>query len=55
MASRGEFVIPHVRRVVAHGQDLERVLAKAARATGMKPEELPVIAIDDSFPDVTSY
>lgn len=52
---RGEFVVPYLRRIVAHGHDLDQVLAEGARATGRKPEELPVVAVDDSFPDVTSY
>ena len=52
---RGEYVVPYMRRIVAHGHDLKQVLAEAAQATGRRPEELPVIAIADGFPDVTSF
>jgi hypothetical protein len=43
----GEFVVPVDRRIVAHGRDMESVLAEAARVTGRDPERLPICGIDD--------
>ncbi len=51
---RGEFVVPYMKRIVAHGQDIRAVLEQAAQKTGKTIEELPVIGIDDALTDVTS-
>jgi hypothetical protein len=50
----GEFVVPYMKQIVAHGQDIRAVLEQAARKTGKSIEELPVIGIDDSLTDVTA-
>ena len=49
----GEFVVPYRRQIIAHGTDIEAVLAEAARITGLKPEELPVCGIDDPLRDIS--
>ena len=51
---KGEFVVPYMKQVVAHGQDIRAVLEQAAQKTGKTIEELPVIGIDDSLTDVTA-
>lgn len=48
----GQFVVPYRRRIIAHGDDIEAVLAEAARVTGRNPEELPVCGIDDPLLDI---
>lgn len=48
----GEFVVPYHRQIIAHGTDIEAVLAEAARITGLKEEELPVCGIDDPLMDI---
>ncbi len=52
---KGQFVVPYMRQIVAHGYDVEAVLARAARKTRRRIEELPVIGIDDPLVDATSY
>lgn len=44
---RGQFVVPFMRQVVAHGQVVAEVLEQASRITGRSVEELPVCFIDD--------
>jgi hypothetical protein len=51
---KGQFVVPHMKQIVAHGQDIRAVLEQAAQKTGKTIEELPVIGIDDSLTDVTA-
>jgi hypothetical protein len=48
----GEFVVPHDRRIVAHGRDIQAVLKEAAAKTGRKVEELLVVGIDAPLQDV---
>ena len=48
-----EFVVPYRRQIIAHGTDIEAVLAEAARITGLKPEDLPVCGIDDPLRDIS--
>jgi hypothetical protein len=52
---RGEFVVPYMQRVVAHGDDELAVLAEAARVTGREIEELSVVGITDPLQDASSY
>ena len=49
---RGEFVVPYRREVVAHGTDAAVVLAEAARSTGRRVEELPLVGVIDPLLDV---
>jgi hypothetical protein len=49
---RGEFVVPYRREVVAHGADAVVVLAEAARITGRRVEELPLVGVIDPLLDV---
>ena len=49
---RGEFVVPYRRQVVAHGTDAAVVLAQAARRTGRKAEELPLVGVIDPLWDM---
>ena len=49
----GEFVVPYHRQIIAHGTDIEAVLAEAARITGLKPEDLPVCGVDDPLRDIS--
>ena len=49
---RGEFVVPYLRRVVAHGHVVEDVLAEAARVTGRSVDDLPVCRIDDPLQEL---
>src|SRR5205085_1920291 len=49
---RGQFVVPFARKVIAHGLDAEQVLEEAARVTGRKVEELPLVGIADSLLDI---
>ena len=51
---RGQFVVPFRREIVAHGLDIEAVLADAARVTGLRPDDLPVCGIDDPLLDLPS-
>lgn len=44
---RGQFVVPYLRQIVAHGHVVQDVLDEAARVTGRKPEQLPICHIDD--------
>src|SRR5690349_17848139 len=39
----GEFGVPYRREIVAHGTDAAAVLAEAARITGRRVEELPLV------------
>lgn len=48
----GEFVVPYRREVVAHGTDAAAVLAEAARVTGRRAEELPLVGVIDPLLDV---
>lgn len=48
----GEFVVPYQRRVVAHGTDAASVLADAARVTGRRAEELPLVGVIDPLLDI---
>ena len=48
----GEFVVPHDRRIVAHGRDIQAVLEEAAAKTGRKIEELLVVGIDAPLQDM---
>jgi hypothetical protein len=48
----GQFVVPWGRTVVAHGPVAAAVLEEAARLTGRKPEELPLVRIVDPLLDV---
>jgi hypothetical protein len=48
----GEFVVPHDRRIVAHGRDIQAVLKEAAAKTGRKLEELLVVGIDAPLQDM---
>jgi hypothetical protein len=41
----GQWVVPHERKIVAHGTDLTSVLQEAARLTNRRPDELVVCAI----------
>jgi hypothetical protein len=49
---RGQFVVPFGRKIVAHGPEAERVLEEAARATGRRVEDLPLLGIDDPLLDL---
>ena len=49
---RGQLVVPFARKIVAHGLNPEQVLEEAARVTGRKVEELPLVGIDDSLLDI---
>jgi hypothetical protein len=48
----GQFFVPYRRQIIAHGDDIEAVLAEAARVTGRKPEDLPICGIDAPLLDV---
>ena len=48
----GQFVVPFRRQIVAHGLDVESVLAEASRVTGLRPETLPICGIDDPLQDL---
>jgi hypothetical protein len=48
----GEFIVPYRRQIIAHGTDIEAVLAEAARVTGLKPDDLPVCGVDDPLMDI---
>jgi hypothetical protein len=50
---RGEFVVPYQGRIVAHGIDAEAVLAEAARLTGLKPQDLPLVGIVNPLEDIS--
>lgn len=49
---RGEFVVPYLRKVAAHGHVVEHVLDEAARVTTRKPDELPICHIDDPLQEL---
>jgi hypothetical protein len=49
---RGEFVVPYNRQIVAHGTCYTDVPQEAANKTGRKPEELPVVGIEDFFAEI---
>jgi hypothetical protein len=49
---RGEFIVPYLRRVIAHGTDAAVVLAEAARITGLRAEDLPLVGVIDPLLDV---
>ena len=49
---RGEFIVPYLRKVVAHGHVVEDVLAEAARVTGRSVDDLPVCRIDDPLQEL---
>ncbi len=51
---RDQFVVPYMKQIVAHGDDIDALLAEAARITGRRPEELPVVGIVDPLVDVSS-
>jgi hypothetical protein len=48
----GEFVVPYRREIVAHGTDAAVVLAEAARITGRRVEELPLVGVIDPLLDI---
>ena len=48
----GEFVVPYRREVVAHGTEAAVVLAEAARVTGRRVEDLPLVGVVDPLLDV---
>jgi hypothetical protein len=48
----GEFVVSYRREVVAHGTDAAAVLDEAARVTGRRAEELPLVGVMDPLVDV---
>jgi hypothetical protein len=48
----GQFVVPWGRTIVAHGDVAAVVLDEAARLTGKKPEELPLVPIVDPLLDI---
>jgi hypothetical protein len=48
----GEFVVPYCREIIAHGTDAAAVLAEAARITGRRVEELPLVGVIDPLLDV---
>ena len=48
----GEFVVPYRREVVAHGTDAAVVLADAARVTGRRAEELPLVGVIGPLLDI---
>jgi hypothetical protein len=49
---RGEFVVPFQGKIVAHGKDAAAILAAAARLTGLKPQDLPLVGIIDPLQDI---
>jgi hypothetical protein len=48
----GEFVVPYRREIIAHGTDAAVVLAEAARITGRRVEDLPLVGVIDPLLDV---
>jgi hypothetical protein len=48
----GQFVVPYNHQIVAHGTSYTDVLQEAANKTGRKPEELPVVGIEDFFAEI---
>ena len=48
-------MVPYNRQIVAHGYDMQAVLAEASRKAGRRIEELGIVGIDDPLLDVTSY
>jgi hypothetical protein len=48
----GEFVVPYRREIVAHGTDAALVLAEAARITGRRVEDLPLVGVSDPLVDI---
>lgn len=51
----GQFVVPYNRKIVAHGHDVQAVLAEASRKTGLQIEELGIVGVDNPLLDVTSH
>ena len=49
---RGQFVVPYLRQIVAHGHVVQEVLDEAARVTGRRPDELPICHIDDPLQEL---
>jgi hypothetical protein len=49
---QGEFVVPVGRRIIAHGRNAAEVLAEAARVTGKRAEELPLVGIVNPLLDI---
>ena len=49
---RGQFVVPYLRQIVAHGHVVQEVLDQAARVTGRRPDELPICHIDDPLQEL---
>jgi hypothetical protein len=49
---RGEFVVPYRWEVVAHGTDAAVILAEAARITGRRVEDLPLVGVIDPLLDL---
>jgi hypothetical protein len=49
---RGEFVVPYLGKIVAHGTDAAAILAEAARLTGLKPQDLPLVGIINPLEDI---
>ena len=47
----GKFVVTYRREVVAHSTDAAAVLAEAARVTGRRAEELPLVGVIDPLLD----
>jgi hypothetical protein len=45
--------VPYQGRIVAHGTDAEAVLAEAARLTGLKPQDLPLVGIVNPLEDIS--
>lgn len=52
LTHKGEFVVPYRGQIVAHGQVAAQVLEEAARKTGIRTEELPLVGIIDPVADI---
>jgi hypothetical protein len=49
---QGEFVVPYLRKIVVHGHNAAEVLQEAARITGRRVEDLPLVGIVSPLCDI---
>jgi hypothetical protein len=48
----GEFVVPWKGKIIAHGDDAQVVLERAAQTTRRRPEDLPLVGVIDPLVDI---
>ena len=49
---QGELVVPYERQIVAHGHNTREVLSQAARVTGRRVEDLPLVSIVNPLAEI---